>query len=465
MSFQTVNKYKRVAVVGLGYVGLSIAAVLAARGADVVGIDAREQVASSVKGGICHINEPGLSDLVLEATRKGNLRATTDIKATAKAEVIIIAVGTPLGFDYEPDLRDLRMVCLSLAPVLQKGQLVIVKSTVSPGTTKNIVAGILAGHSALKPGIDFALACCPERLAEGRILADINALPVIVGGLNPENTRLTAGFWQGYGWETIEVSAPEEAEMSKLADNLWIDVNIALANEIALLCEALGIDALEVINAANTLPKGMHNVNILFPGPGVGGSCLVKDPWFVHNLGRKMGINMLLPSTGRKINEGMPYHVVRMTEEALAGCGKKLGGSTVGVLGLAFKHKTGDMRYSPSIPLIKELNERGAAVFACDPWVDGEEAVKLVDLAPFNYYKNPREVISRADAVVLMVGQPDFLLSPEEWLALAGSKTPIIDCRYVLNQSAMLSMGLSYYSIGRGRRTPGRWEGNLCKEF
>lgn len=465
MSIQAVSKYKEVAVIGLGYVGLSIAAVLAARGADVVGIDTKEQVVSSVNSGVCHINEPGLSELVSEVVRKGSLRAVTDLKVTEKAEVLIVAVGTPLGFDYEPDLRDLKTVCLSLAPVLQKGQLVIVKSTVSPGTTTNIVAGILAGHSALKPGIDFGLACCPERLAEGRILADINALPVIVGGVNPENSKVVAGFWQSYGWETIEVSGPEEAEMSKLADNLWIDVNIALANEIALLCESLDIDALEVINAANTLPKGMHNVNILFPGPGVGGSCLVKDPWFVHNLGRKKGINMLLPSTGRKINEGMPYHVVRMTEEALANCGKKLEGSTVGVLGLAFKHKTGDMRYSPSIPLVKELKKRGAMVLACDPWVDYEEAVKLVDLGLSNYYINPQEVIGRADAVVVMVGQPEFLLSPEEWLVLTGPKTPIIDCRYVLNQSAMLSRGLLYYCIGRGRRMPGKWEGKLCKEF
>lgn len=465
MNLQAVNKYKRVAVAGLGYVGLSIAAVLAARGAEVVGIDVKEQVAASVNSGVSHINEPGFAELVSEVVRKGRLRAVTDIKAAAESEVLIIAVGTPLGFDYEPDLRDLSAVCLSLAPVLQKGQLVIVKSTVPPGTTTNTVAGMLAAHSALQPGVDFALACCPERLAEGRIMADINSLPIIVGGISPENTRTAAGFWQGYGWQTIEVSGPEEAEMSKLADNLWIDVNIALANELALLCESLGIDALEVINAANTLPKGMHNVNILFPGPGVGGSCLVKDPWFVHNLAGKKGVKMLLPSAGREINDSMPYHVVRMAEDALAACGKVMNDSILAVLGLAFKHKTGDMRHSPSIPLVRELINRGAAVLACDPWVDGEEAVKMVGLGLPDYYRNPREVIGRADAVVITVGHPEFLLEPVEWLELAGPQTPIIDCRYVLDQSAMLSAGLLYYSIGRGRRTPGKWEGNLCKQF
>lgn len=456
------DNHKQVAVIGFGYVGLNIGVMLAAKGAKVTGIDTNEQIVSSINEGICHINETGISELLTEQVNKGNLRATTDIKEAAQASAIIIAVSTPLGDDYEPDMYNLSEVCHSLAPVLKKGQLVIVKSTVPPGTTTNIVASILSKNSSLQPGKDFSLACCPERLAEGRIMKDIKTLPVIVGGLNYEDTIAISSFWNNYGWETIEVAGPEEAEMSKLVDNFWIDTNIALANEVAILCESLGIDVLEVINAANTLPKGMNYVNVLFPGPGVGGSCLVKDPWFVHYLGLKKGLNLKLPATARTINDNMPHHVTKITKDALASCGKRIQDSRIAVLGLAFKHKTGDMRFSPSIPLIKELQEHGGSVLSCDPWVNSDKAKALLD-SPV--YKDPREIIGKADAVIIMVGHPEFLLSPEEWLKHVGSGTPIVDCRYALNQSSMIKQGLLYFSIGRGRRQASEWEVKLCKEF
>lgn len=454
-----------VAVVGFGYVGLSVGTVLASRGAKVTGIDIRKEVTAAVNAGLCPVNEPGLPGLVRKQKERGHLQATTDFAAAAHTGTIILAVGTPLDDNNQPVMRDLRAAYLALAPHLKQGQLVIVKSTIPPGTTRETVAKLLAEHSRLQAGRDFALACCPERLAEGRMLEDINSLPVIVGGLTPADTRRAASFWQARGWDTIEVSGPEEAEMSKLADNLWIDVNIALANEIALLCTAMGIDVLEVINAANTLPKGMHNVNILFPGPGVGGSCLVKDPWFVHGLGRQAGLQLKLPAAAREVNDAMPRHVVELTAGALAETGRQLQGSTVAVLGAAFKHKTGDMRHSPTIPLVRELQRRGASVLLCDPWVDSKAAISLFGAYITGLESNPEQAAGRADAVIVMVAHPEFLLPPERWAQLTGGKAPFIDCRFVFNQREMLRAGLPYYALGRGRRTTAGREGKLCREF
>lgn len=448
---------------GLGYVGISIAALLSRRGARVLGIDRSEDVVIKVNSGVCPIKEPGMDELVRRAVSFGRLTSHTVPEIISKAEYIILAVGTPLDDGYRPDTSQLTEAAESIIPFLRRGQVLILKSTVPPGATRRL-ADYISEKTGLEAGKDLHVAFCPERLAEGRIIRDLESIPVIVGGLTPECAEITASFWSGMGWEVIRVSGPEEAEMIKLADNLWIDLNIALANELCMLCHKMDIDVLEVINGANTLPKGMGNVNILFPGPGVGGSCLVKDPWFVHNLGVEMGVNLKLPSAGRQVNEWMPGFIVEVIEEKLVAAGRSLRGAEIAVMGLAFKQNTGDTRFSPSITLVRLLSAAGARVNVFDSWVSLGYASELL----YGAASVDSDITSAArgkDAVVFMVGHDDFPREPRYWKGLVKKGCLLLDCRYIFNGADMTAEGLEYISPGR-RVTPGpNREESLCKEF
>lgn len=461
-----VNKsfdFSRVAVVGLGYVGLSIASVLAQRGIRVYGIDRSEDIVAKVNAGICPIREPGMDELVRNVVTAGKLTAHTGADVIRKSGVIIMAVGTPLEHNYQPDTNQLMGSLDDIAPFLTKGQAIVIKSTVPPGMTRK-VAEYLAEKTGMQPGTDLSLACCPERLAEGRVISDIEAIPVIVGGLTEKNTREIAAFWAVTGWKVIMVSGPEEAEMSKLADNLWIDLNIAMANELSMVCHRLNIDVLEVINAANTLPKGMEKVNILFPGPGVGGSCLVKDPWFLHHLAMEKGLSLKLPSEGRKINDGMPGFILQILVEGLSRNGLKIDGAIVTVLGLSFKQNTGDTRFSPTIPLVKLLSAAGARVIVHDPWVNPDKASELMrGLARVEM--DLQAAVLGCDAVVFMAGHPEFQKSAGDWKLLAGTKCLMLDCRYIFDPVEMAGAGLNYLAPGRRILSGVRKEREICKKF
>jgi len=207
---------------------------------------------------------------------------------------------------------------------------------------------LLADGSGPEPGVDFHLAYCPERTAEGSAHEDLTTTPVVVGGLSAGSREAAQSFWSSLGLETVPVSDPTAAELAKLADNWWIDPNIALANELGHLSEQLGTDAMEVVSAANTLPKGQHHVNIMYPGAGAGGSCPHKDPWFVADLGQQHGLDLETPRVSRRVNDRMPGHVVDLTREALGG---DLSGAAVAVLGVALKAAPttrGTPRRSPS---------------------------------------------------------------------------------------------------------------------
>ncbi|MFZ5647359.1 MAG: nucleotide sugar dehydrogenase [Bacillota bacterium] len=438
---------RKIAVVGLGYVGLSIASVLARRGARVFGIDRRDDVVANVNDGICPIREPFMDELVHRVVTFGKLSAHTDPSVVVEADVIILSIGTPLDSNYRPDTRQIISALDDISPYLTNGKAIILKSTVPPGTTRKS-AEYIAAKTGLVPGHDFSMAFCPERLAEGRMIKDIETIPVVVGGLIPENTRQISAFWSGMGWETIPVSGPEEAEMSKLADNLWIDVNIALANELSMICHRMGLDVLEVINAANTLPKGSAKVNILFPGPGVGGSCLVKDPWFLHYLGEEYGLALNLPAAGRKINDSMPGYTVRILDEELKKMGPGLARARVTVLGLSFKQNTGDTRFSPSIPLIRLLWEAGARVRVHDPWV-GPGHAREVTSGMAEVDTDIKKAVRGSQAVVFMVGHPEFLQGAGYWKDILGEGCLVMDCRHIFDPVEMAGAGINYLSPGR----------------
>ena len=248
-----------IAVVGFGYIGTVIGAVLADRGWPVTGIDVRQSVVDEINLGKTTVAEPGLSELVANNVRIGRLRATTDFSAIADNDFVIVNVGTPLGPDYEPIVDDIKAAARALGEHLQPGHVVILKSTVPPDTTETLVRPILEETSGLRAGVDFGLAFCPERLAEGQAIHELTSIPVVVGAVDERSARACATLWRhALGVESVIVEDPRTAEMVKLADNLWVDLNVALANELAKVCDRLGMDALQVIEAANTMPKGSH---------------------------------------------------------------------------------------------------------------------------------------------------------------------------------------------------------------
>lgn len=373
---------RTVGVLGLGYVGMCVAATLADRGTRVHAVDIDKRVVEDLAEGWCRYAEDELRGRVERSVRAGRLTAGRDYAGLAAADVVLITVGTPVLPDGSMDDTQLRAACTALASHLRAGQLVLVKSTVPPGTVRGFVRPLLES-GGLIAGVDFELAMSPERLAEGNALADVETLPMIVGGLTARATRAAAEFWRDeLGVRVIEQESAETAEITKLADNWWIDLNIALANELARFCHLYDVDVLEVISAANTLSKGAGSVNILLPSVGVGGSCLTKDPWMVHRSALDRGLVMRTPRTGRQVNEEMPGWSARLVLDDLAAAGIPATRARIAVLGVAFKNDTGDLRATPVRPLVAALRESGAEVTLYDPFADATEVKETFGIRP-----------------------------------------------------------------------------------
>jgi UDP-N-acetyl-D-mannosaminuronic acid dehydrogenase len=435
-----------VGIVGLGYVGTSLAAVLAEGGYAVRGVDVDATVVDRVAGGQCPIEEDGITERFERYAREGRITASTDASTVADCPTVLVTVGTPLAA-ADPDLSAVEAATADVAPHVDRGELVVYRSTLPAMATETTVAPLFAEGSGLEPGADFHLAFCPERMAEGSAYEDLTTTPVVVGGLSAGSRDAAESFWSSLGLETVPVSDPTAAELAKLADNWWIDLNIALANELAILSEKLGTDAMEVISAANTLPKGQHNVNILYPGAGVGGSCLHKDPLFVASLGEEHGLDLETPRVSRRVNDRMPGHVVDLTREALGG---DLAGATVAVLGVAFKAGTDDTRNTPAVPVVEGLREGGADVRATDSYVPAVEVEELLGLRPTRL----PEALDGADAVVIVTDHGAYrALTPETLRERVGHDSfAVVDGRHVFAPDAFDGTGVTYRGVGRGAR-------------
>jgi len=377
MRFLSGQQDPKVAVIGLGYVGSCVAAVLADRGLDVVGVDTNTRLIEEFTNGFCRFHEKGLPELVASGRASGKFRVTTDPSVVADADVVLVTVGTPVRPDGSLAEEQLHSACMELSKHIRRGQLVVLKSTVPPGTTRSMVLPLLQ-RGGLVGGEDFGLAFTPERLAEGTAIAELRSFPIVAGGLDEDSAQDAADFWRAaLGVEVIPLDTLEAAEIVKLADNWWIDLNIALGNELAKFSALYGVDALDVVRAANTIPKGNGNVNILLPSVGVGGSCLTKDPWMVWHAARERGLEILTAPAGRAVNDGMPEYTAQLAIDQMTKLGKDPAAAKVAVLGLAFKNNTGDLRATPTVAAVEALREACAEVTIYDPLVDREEAAEL----------------------------------------------------------------------------------------
>ena len=371
-----------VAIVGAGYVGLPLAQVFAEGGNEVLLVDVERRIVDGINRGESHIEDVP-SEALAPLVEQGLVRASSRYDDLREADAILIALATPLTKQREPDLSIVTAAVRDIAERLRPGQLVVLESTTYPGTTRDVVQPLLEEISGLKAGSDFNLAFSPERVDPGNENWSTKTVPKIVGGITDECTRRAAELYGGVVDTVHPVSSPEAAELTKLLENIFRSVNIALVNELAQLCERMGIDVWEVVDAAATKPFGFMSFK---PGPGLGGHCIPVDPFYLTWKAREFGFYTEFIELAGKVNEGMPYYCRSLISQALNhGAHKSLSGSKVLVLGVAYKSDISDVRESPALKVIELLEHAGADVSYHDPHVPSLNGKESVGLDPAAY--------------------------------------------------------------------------------
>jgi UDP-N-acetyl-D-glucosamine dehydrogenase len=381
---------RRVGIIGLGYVGLPLAAAFADEGVDVLGIDVDGAKVSAIMEGRSYIEDVPTSRLT-PLVAAGTLRATTDPAGLADRDAVIICLPTPLDEHRNPDLSFVTDGARAAAPLLKPGALLVLESTTWPGTTREVVAPILEAHGR-RIGEDVFLCFSPERVDPGNATWGIRETPRVIGGMTPACTEQGLRLYGTVCRSIHVVSTPESAEMAKILENTFRAVNIALVNEMAVLADRMGVDIWEAIDAASTKPFGFMS---FWPGPGLGGHCIPVDPFYLSWRARAFDMNTEFVELAGRVNVNMPYYAVGRIARALNDRGKPVRGAKILILGMAYKQDVGDLRESPSLKLLELLRGDGAIVTYHDPHVPSlpKDALASVELGP--------EVLAAADCVVI----------------------------------------------------------------
>jgi len=403
----------RVGIVGLGYVGLPLAVAFAEAGCDVVGVDVDVRRVESLRDGDSYIED--VPSGALRAVT-GRIRPTTRYSRLARTDAVLLCVPTPLTPNREPELTPLLDATHALADVLQAGQLVVLESTTYPGTTRERVVPILE-ESGLAAGHDFHVGFSPERVDPGRTDYTMRTTPKVVGGLTEACGDRAEELYSLVCDQVVRVGSPETAELTKLLENIFRSVNIALVNELAILADRMGIDIWEVVDAASTKPYGFMRFD---PGPGMGGHCLPVDPFYLAWRAREYDLSAEFIELAGKINQQMPYHCVGKIERALNSVGKAPRGSRVAIVGVSYKPGIGDIRESPALKIMDLLAARGADLRYHDPYVPelrGGLELGSVEL---------EAAIEDADVIVIVTAHPEF-----DPASVVDGPAPVVDLRGV----------------------------------
>lgn len=422
----------KVGVVGLGYVGLPVACMLADRGFQVTGVDIKQDRIFAINSGINPIEgkEPGLAELLLRVVREGKLTATNNYNALTEADIVLIDVETPIEEDHVPRYYALKAACRSLGGVLKDGSLIIVESTIAPGTMTGVVRPLLEESSGKKSGVDFYLGACPERVMPGKLLANLRGMSRVCGGDPPVVAETMIAFYRFIVEADLDQADLITAELTKTAENAYRDVNIAFANELALICQSVGADFLRVRDLVNKSPGR----NVLLAGAGVGGHCIPKDPWLLA-YGAHGSVDLRLIPAARAVNDAMPEKIVDLLKSALQSHGKQLANSHVAILGYAYLEESDDVRNSPSKDVVNLLEGLDITVEIHDPYVSG-------------FQGDIHNSIHNCDAVIIMVAHQvyyDLDLSELK----NHLRTPIlIDGRRIIDPQKAEHIGLYYSGIG-----------------
>jgi len=451
---------KKIAVIGMGYVGIPAAILLANAGFQVTGIQRRSKRSGWKidwlnEGKSPISNEPELPEMLKKVVRESKFNVTDDFSALEEADIILIDVQTPIDENNIPQYESLKDVCHQVGGYLSPGKVVIVESTVAPGTTEHLVKPILENESGLKAGLPkgFGLCFSYERVMVGRLIHNFREYPKIVGGIDETSRHIAMNMYETIVKGGIHGTDLMTAEVSKTVENAYRDVQIAFANEVALLCESLGIDVYNVRQFVNglpndpTVPHANPVRNMHFPGAGVGGHCLPKDTWLLMYGYKKYATlknqyPFSLLTDARHINTWMPFHMIELLELALRDAKKELELSRICILGYAFLENSDDPRNSPTIPLVKELKKRGVTYIIHDPYITNDEGFKIE--------QNLYTAVKDCDAIVLMTKHDEYKsINPEKLKGLLKTKV-IIDGRNLFNAEEYLAEGFIFKGIGKG---------------
>lgn len=408
----------KVGVVGLGYVGLPLVRELCQAGFAVVGFDVDARKTEALNRGESYIRHIP-SELIAGFVEGGRFEATTDFARSAEADAILICVPTPLTESREPDLSFVESTGRSLAPHLRAGQLIVLESTTYPGTTDEVLCPILA-EGGLTPGTDFLVAYSPEREDPGNASFSTGKIPKVVGGCDENALHAAQALYDQFVVRTVPVSSARAAEASKLLENIFRSVNIALVNELKTIYAGMGIDVWEVIEAAKTKPFGYMP---FYPGPGLGGHCIPIDPFYLSWKAREHGLETRFIELAGEINTQMPAYVISVLEAGLQEQGKALQGARLLVLGVAYKKDVADPRESPGIALIDLLRNRGAEVSYSDPYIPELPELRHYDLRMESVALTP-ERLAGCDAAIIVTDHTDF-----DYAAIVEHAPLVIDTR------------------------------------
>lgn len=422
-------------IIGLGHIGLPTAALFAKNGLRVIGVDINKKLINTVNQGRSPINEPGLNELVENAVKNGNLVAKDVIDDDLKfSNVFIVIVPTPVDDFKKSDLSAVKSVCEQIYRYLKKDDLVIIESTVPPKTCENIIIPLLE-KSGLKAGKDFGVAYTPERAIPNNTLYEMMNNARVIGAVNDKYADLACSLYKLITiGEIIKVENLMTAEMVKLIENTYRDTNIALSNEIAKICEKLDINAIDAINAANYHPR----VNIHMPGPGVGGHCLPIDPYFIVEIAENEGIEANLIKSARNVNEGMPEHVVEIIIDTLSEIGIQVKNCNIGLLGVSYKGNVADARETPVKTIINLLIQKGAKIYANDPYTP----IEVID--SFGAIPSSISDVLNCQCVVLLTDHDEYKdINPGMIL-----NNVFICTRPILNPDEFRKKGVIFKGIG-----------------
>ena len=410
----------RLGVIGLGYVGLPLTVEMAEVGFQVTGLDVDRTKVDTINAGESYIPDVA-TDALGEMVRTGRLQATQSLDTIEQLDTISICVPTPLGKSRDPDLSYILAAVEAVGTYLRPGQLIVLESTTYPGTTLEVVLPVLE-RSGLRVGEDFFLAFSPERVDPGNPTYTTKSIPKVIGGVTPACTELAVLLYQQFIERIVPVSSPSTAEMVKLLENTFRSVNIALANEMAMVCQTFGINVWEVIEAAKTKPFGFLP---FYPGPGLGGHCIPVDPHYLTWKAKMTGAEPRLIELASQINSQMPAFTVSRIADALNEQKKSLNGSKILALGVAYKRDVNDIRESPALEVLLKLISKGALVSYADPYVPS------IDLGGKTFSSVPvrKEVLEAADCVVVLTDHSTF-----DYSMIAVNSRLVVDCRNALRE-------------------------------
>tara|TARA_Y100000310_G_scaffold333939_1_gene412547 strand:- start:4008 stop:5279 length:1272 start_codon:yes stop_codon:yes gene_type:complete len=418
-----------VAVIGLGYVGLPVACLCVEKDMQVYGADIDKDKLSLIGKGTSPIDDPYLNEQVQKVKEK--IKLTNNIQEAAeKSSIIVVCVPTPVDKDNTPNLKALKDSCKEISGGLQKDTLVIVESTISPGTIEEIVLPLLKASN-----VNFHLAHCPERIDPGNKKFTIKNLPRVIAGIDEESTKKASEFYRNLiDADVTELSSVKAAEATKIMENTFRDINIAFVNEMAKSFDKAGIDITEVIKGAKTKPFGFLSH---YPGSGVGGHCIAVDPYYLISKAKQLGFNHQFLTLAREINESMPSYTVEILEQELKKIDKNVKDTKIGILGLAYKANVDDTRESPALKIIEILKQKKVDVSVFDPYVKDKSNSKDLN-----------QLLEKSDYVILATDHKDFKDMDLNKLKENDIKI-VIDGRNCLDKDKIKSLGIIYHGIGR----------------